>query len=47
MDTFCLKDEALEESANLPSPNIIAAEITADLEAAVEQFASIAEDLKK
>jgi type I restriction enzyme M protein len=47
MDIFWLKDEALEESANLPAPEIIAAEITADLEAALEQFATIAEDLKQ
>jgi type I restriction enzyme M protein len=43
---FWLKDEALEESANLPAPEVIAADITADLEAALEQFATIAEDLK-
>jgi type I restriction enzyme M protein len=47
LDIFWLKDESLEESANLPAPEIIAADITADLEAAVEQFATIAEDLKK
>jgi type I restriction enzyme M protein len=47
LDIFWLKDEALEESANLPAPEIIAAEITADLEAALEQFATIAEDLAK
>ena len=41
-----LKDEALEESANLPAPEVIAQEITDDLEAALEQFATIAEDLK-
>jgi type I restriction enzyme M protein len=46
LDIFWLKDDALEESANLPAPEIIAAEIAADLEAALEQFASIAEDLK-
>ena len=46
VDIFWLKDDALEESANLPSPEIIAADITADLEAALEQFATIAEDLK-
>jgi len=46
LDIFWLKDEALEESANLPAPEIIAAEIVADLEAALEQFAAIAEDLK-
>jgi type I restriction enzyme M protein len=47
LDIFWLKDEALEDSANLPAPEIIAADITADLEAAMEQFATIAEDLKK
>ena len=46
LDIFWLKDEALEESANLPAPEVIAADITADLEAALEQFAMIAEDLK-
>ena len=47
LDIFWLKDDALEESANLPEPEIIAADITADLEAAMEQFATIAEDLKR
>ena len=46
LDIFWLKDDALEESANLPPPEIIAQEITDDLEAALEQFATIAEDLK-
>ncbi len=46
LDIFWLKDEALEESANLPAPEIIAQEITDDLEAALEQFATIAEDLR-
>ena len=46
LDIFWLKDEALEESANLPTPEVIAADITADLEAALEQFATIVEDLK-
>ncbi len=46
LDIFWLKDEALEESANLPAPDIIAQEIADDLEAAPEQFATIAEDLK-
>jgi type I restriction enzyme M protein len=31
LDIFWLKDEALEESANLPDPDIIAAEIVEDL----------------
>ena len=47
LDIFWLKDDALEESANLPAPEVIAQEIAADLEAALEQFATIAEDLKK
>ena len=46
LDIFWLKDEALEESANLPPPDIIAQEIADDLQAALEQFATIAEDLK-
>jgi type I restriction enzyme M protein len=46
LDIFWLKDEALEESANLPAPEIIAQDITNDLEAALEQFAAIAEDLR-
>jgi len=47
LDIFWLKDDALEDSANLPAPEIIAQEITDDLEAALEQFAEIADDLKK
>ena len=46
LDIFWLKDDALEESANLSAPEIIAADIAADLEAALEQFNTIAEDLK-
>lgn len=46
LDIFWLKDDALEESSNLPAPEIIALEIAQDLEAALEQFATIAEDLK-
>ena len=46
LDIFWLKDDALEESANLPAPDVIAQEITDDLEAALEQFSTIAEDLK-
>jgi len=45
LDIFWLKDESLEDSANLPAPGIIAEEIAEDLEAAMEQFAEIAEDL--
>jgi type I restriction enzyme M protein len=40
-----LKDESLEDSANLPAPDIIVAEIVEDLQAALEQFSEIAADL--
>jgi len=46
LDIFWLKDEALEDSANLPAPEVIATDIATDLEAVLEQFAMIAEDLK-
>ncbi|MBI3099537.1 MAG: hypothetical protein HYY93_15120 [Planctomycetes bacterium] len=46
LDIFWLKDESLEESANLPAPEVIARDIASDLEAALEQFQAIAEDLK-
>jgi type I restriction enzyme M protein len=46
LDIFWLKDEALEDSANLPAPEIIAADIVEDLQAALAQFAEIANDLK-
>jgi type I restriction enzyme M protein len=45
LDIFWLKDESLEDFANLPPPDIIAAEIVEDLEAALAQFAEIATDL--
>jgi type I restriction enzyme M protein len=47
LDIFWLKDESLEDSANLPDPDVIAAEIAEDLEAALLQFSQIAADLKK
>ena len=37
----------IEDSANLPDPDVLAQEIVDDLEAALEQFATIAEDLRK
>jgi type I restriction enzyme M protein len=46
LDIFWLKDESLEDSANLPNPDIIAQEIVDDLEAALEQFRLIANDLE-
>src|SRR6266496_658229 len=46
LDIFWLKDESLEDSANLPDPDVIAAEVAEDLQAALAQFAEIASDLK-
>ena len=46
LDIFWLKDESLADSDNLPPPEVIAQEIVDDLEAALEQFRLIAEDLR-
>jgi type I restriction enzyme M protein len=45
LDIFWLRDESLEDSANLPDPDVLAAEIAEDLQAALDQFALIAQDL--
>ena len=45
LDIFWLRDESLEDSANLPEPDVLAAEIVEDLKAALEQFEGIAEEL--
>jgi len=45
LDLFWLRDESLEDSANLPDPDVLAAEIVEDLRAALEQFAAIADEL--
>jgi type I restriction enzyme M protein len=47
LDIFWLKDDSLEDSANLPDPDVIAAQIVDDLAAALSQFAEIANDLKR
>ena len=47
LDIFWLKDESLEDSDDLPEPDVIAAEIADDLQAALEQFTLIAADLRK
>ena len=46
LDIFWLKDESLEDSANLPDPDVIAAEIVEDLRAALDEFSLIAADLR-
>ena len=45
LDIFWLRDESLEDSANLPAPDILAAEIVEDLQAALEQFKGIEDEL--
>lgn len=45
LDIFWLKDKSLEDSDNLPAPDIIAQEVVDDPEAAQEQFRLIAADL--
>jgi type I restriction enzyme M protein len=47
LDVFWLRDESLEDAANLPDPDIIAAEIIEDLGAALAQFELIQGDLAK
>ena len=45
MDIFWLKDESLEDIDALPEPDVIASEIVENLEAALEQFRSVAAEL--
>jgi len=47
LDVFWLKDKSLEDSENLPDPGILAQNIVEDLEAALEQFREIANDLEE
>jgi type I restriction enzyme M protein len=46
LDIFWLRGDALEDSATLPAPGVLALEITENLQAALAQFASIAEELE-
>jgi type I restriction enzyme M protein len=46
LDIFWLRDKSLEGSEDLQPPDAIAAEIAENLEAALEQFAEIHEDLR-
>ena len=47
LDIFWLKDRSLEDSDNLPEPDVLAQEIAEDLQAALEQFAAVAAELKR
>jgi type I restriction enzyme M protein len=46
LDIFWLKDKSLEDSDDLPPPDILAQEIADDLQTALEQFTAIAEKIK-
>ena len=45
LDIFWLRDESLEDTADLPTPDVLVAEITENLEAALAQFQSIQTEL--
>jgi type I restriction enzyme M protein len=45
LDIFWIRDESLEETANLPEPEVLAEQIVEDLESALEQFRAILGDL--
>jgi len=47
LDIFWLRDESLEDSANLPDPDVLAAEIADDLRAALEQIEEVLSDLSR
>jgi type I restriction enzyme M protein len=46
LDLFWLRDESLEDSANLPDPDILAGEIAEDLRVALGQIEEVLEDLQ-
>jgi len=41
-----LQDESLEDSDNLPEPEVLAMEIVENLEAALDQFRGVVESLE-
>ncbi|MCC5865694.1 MAG: SAM-dependent DNA methyltransferase [Wenzhouxiangella sp.] len=47
LDIFWLKDDSLEDIDNLPEPDVLAAEIVENLEAALEQFRSVTAELSE
>ena len=46
LDLFWLRDESLSDSDNLPAPELIAAEIIEDLQAALDQLKELEADLQ-
>jgi type I restriction enzyme M protein len=47
LDIFWLKDDSLEDIDNLPEPDVLAAEIVENLEAALEQFRTVTAELNE
>ena len=47
LDIFWLRDESLEDSASLPEPHILAAEIAEDLRTALEEIEDVLADLEQ
>lgn len=47
LDIFWLKDDSVEDSANLPDPDVLAKDITENLESALDEFNSISENLQE
>ncbi len=47
LDIFWLRDKSLEDSDDLPEPDVLAQDIADDLQTAFDQFASIAAELKR
>ena len=47
LDIFWLKDDSLQDIDSLPPPDVLAAEIVENLQAALEQFTAVAEELDK
>ena len=45
LDVTWLRDESLEDTENLPAPDVIAREIVDDLEAALAEFSAVADSL--
>ena len=47
LDIFWLKDDSLEDIDSLPEPEVLAAEIVENLEAALEQFRGVSAELEQ
>jgi type I restriction enzyme M protein len=47
LDLFWLRDDSLEDSANLPEPHVLAQEIADDLRSALAQIEDVLDDLEQ